>query len=374
MGQKVHPTGFRLGFNKTWRSRWYADKDYAKLLHEDIKLRDDPEDALHARRRLEDRDRARRQQAEDRHLHLAPRHHHRPQGDGSRQAEAGDPEEDQPRGLHQHPGDPEAGARRAADRRVGGDAAREARRVPPRDAQGGRVGAALRRARHQGARVGAPERRRDRALRVVPARPAAAADAARRHRLRLRAGVHDLRLHRRQGVALQGRAPGAADRPRRRLPGAAPPRRPRSAITELRNCAIGIGNHWELAMESIELRLPEFGIDRDLIYVDAEEGQVPQAAARPDGGQGLARVGRVVRRLRPEGARALLDDGAADRGGARRDDPVHQARRQDLGARVPGQADHQEAAGNPHGQGQGRARGVGVRRAARAGSCSRWKA
>ena len=40
MGQKVHPTGFRLGFNKTWRSRWYADKDYSKLLHEDLKLRD----------------------------------------------------------------------------------------------------------------------------------------------------------------------------------------------------------------------------------------------------------------------------------------------------------------------------------------------
>src|SRR6185312_6488017 len=40
MGQKVHPHGFRLGFNKTWRSRWYADKDYAKLLHEDLKLRD----------------------------------------------------------------------------------------------------------------------------------------------------------------------------------------------------------------------------------------------------------------------------------------------------------------------------------------------
>ena len=40
MGQKVHPYGFRLGFNKTWRSRWFADKDYAKLLHEDLKLRD----------------------------------------------------------------------------------------------------------------------------------------------------------------------------------------------------------------------------------------------------------------------------------------------------------------------------------------------
>jgi len=41
MGQKVHPYGFRLGFNKTWRSRWFADKDYAKLLHEDLQLRDD---------------------------------------------------------------------------------------------------------------------------------------------------------------------------------------------------------------------------------------------------------------------------------------------------------------------------------------------
>ena len=41
MGQKVHPIGFRLGFNKTWRSRWYADKDYADLLHEDLKLKRD---------------------------------------------------------------------------------------------------------------------------------------------------------------------------------------------------------------------------------------------------------------------------------------------------------------------------------------------
>jgi len=39
MGQKVHPYGFRLGFNKTWRSRWYAGRDYAKLLHEDLSLR-----------------------------------------------------------------------------------------------------------------------------------------------------------------------------------------------------------------------------------------------------------------------------------------------------------------------------------------------
>lgn len=41
MGQKVHPYGFRLGFNKTWRSRWYSEKKYAELLHEDLELRRD---------------------------------------------------------------------------------------------------------------------------------------------------------------------------------------------------------------------------------------------------------------------------------------------------------------------------------------------
>ncbi len=40
MGQKVHPIGFRLGVIRTWESRWYAEADYAKLLHEDIKLRE----------------------------------------------------------------------------------------------------------------------------------------------------------------------------------------------------------------------------------------------------------------------------------------------------------------------------------------------
>lgn len=39
MGQKVHPFGFRLGYIKTWSSRWYAEKDYSKLLHEDLKVR-----------------------------------------------------------------------------------------------------------------------------------------------------------------------------------------------------------------------------------------------------------------------------------------------------------------------------------------------
>jgi small subunit ribosomal protein S3 len=40
LGQKVHPIGFRLGINRTWESRWYADGDYAVKLHADLKLRD----------------------------------------------------------------------------------------------------------------------------------------------------------------------------------------------------------------------------------------------------------------------------------------------------------------------------------------------
>ena len=40
MGQKVNPIGFRLGINRTWDSRWFAGNDYARLLHEDLRLRD----------------------------------------------------------------------------------------------------------------------------------------------------------------------------------------------------------------------------------------------------------------------------------------------------------------------------------------------
>lgn len=39
MGQKVHPYGFRLGYTKPWRSRWFAKQGYATLLHEDLKLK-----------------------------------------------------------------------------------------------------------------------------------------------------------------------------------------------------------------------------------------------------------------------------------------------------------------------------------------------
>ena len=40
MGQKIKPIGIRLGINRTWDSRWYADRNYATLLHQDRELRE----------------------------------------------------------------------------------------------------------------------------------------------------------------------------------------------------------------------------------------------------------------------------------------------------------------------------------------------
>lgn len=40
MGQKVHPIGFRLGVIKSWDSKWYEEKHYARWLHEDIRIRE----------------------------------------------------------------------------------------------------------------------------------------------------------------------------------------------------------------------------------------------------------------------------------------------------------------------------------------------
>lgn len=47
MGQKVHPHGFRLGVNKTWDSKWYADREYQRFLHEDLRIRRFLKEKLH---------------------------------------------------------------------------------------------------------------------------------------------------------------------------------------------------------------------------------------------------------------------------------------------------------------------------------------
>ena len=46
MGQKTHPYGFRLVYNKTWHSRWYGESHYADMLHQDLALRKQLKDRL----------------------------------------------------------------------------------------------------------------------------------------------------------------------------------------------------------------------------------------------------------------------------------------------------------------------------------------
>ena len=46
MGQKINPVGLRIGVIRDWESKWYAGKDYADLLHEDIKIREYVENRL----------------------------------------------------------------------------------------------------------------------------------------------------------------------------------------------------------------------------------------------------------------------------------------------------------------------------------------
>ncbi len=59
MGQKVNPIGLRLGINRTWDSRWFANKnEYGKLLHEDMKIREVLMARIETGRDLQDRDRA----------------------------------------------------------------------------------------------------------------------------------------------------------------------------------------------------------------------------------------------------------------------------------------------------------------------------
>lgn len=47
MGQKVHPYGFRLGIINGWQSNWYADRGFAKMLHEDLRIRDHIKKRVH---------------------------------------------------------------------------------------------------------------------------------------------------------------------------------------------------------------------------------------------------------------------------------------------------------------------------------------
>ena len=114
MGQKVHPYGFRLGYTKPWKSRWFVERDYDKLLLEDVKLKNELKDKLKSAgvssieiERPGNKLRVIIKTA-------------RPgiiigrKGRGNRQAEAGRAEAHRPRSLYRHPGSAQARTRCAA--------------------------------------------------------------------------------------------------------------------------------------------------------------------------------------------------------------------------------------------------------------------
>ena len=236
MGQKVHPHGFRLGFNKTWRSRWFADKDYAKLLHEDLKLRDTLKKRFaHAGVSKIEIERAANKLKID--IHTS-----RPgiiigrkgtevdklkteiQKKTNREVFINIQEIQKPELDAQLIGESVAMQleKRVAFRRAMRKAVESALRFGARGIKV-RVSGRL-----NGAEIARSEWYLHGQLPLQTLRADIDYGFAR--------SVHDLRRDRRQGVALQGRAAGAADRPRRRLPDAAPPARERgSARTGSRN-------------------------------------------------------------------------------------------------------------------------------------------
>ena len=81
MGQKVNPIGLRLGVNRTWDSRWFASRgEYARLLHEDLKMRKHILDLAQAGRHLQGGHRAPAQEVPRDGAYRASRHPDRQEG------------------------------------------------------------------------------------------------------------------------------------------------------------------------------------------------------------------------------------------------------------------------------------------------------
>ena len=209
MGQKVNPIGLRLGINRTWDSRWYDDRDYAKLLAEDLKIRRFLEKRLAQAglSRIVIERPAKRARIT---IHTA-----RPGvviGKKGQEIEtlrkelaaltSGD--------VHLNIVEvrkPELDAKLVAENIA--QQLHAPRHLPPGDEARGAVGDAAGCPGHPGHLRRPAGRCRDRAQRVVPRGPGAAAHAARQRRFRPGHGAHALRHLRHQGVGVPRRDHGA---------------------------------------------------------------------------------------------------------------------------------------------------------------------
>ena len=341
MGQKVHPYGFRIGFNKTWKSRWFADKDYAKLLHEDLALRQNLKKRFQHAGVAKDRDRARREQAEDRHPHLAPGHHHRPQGTEVDKLK----QEIQKRTNREVFINIQEIQKPELDAQLIGEsvAMQLEKRVAFRRAMRKAVESAL--------RFGA------RGIKVRVSGPLNGAEIARSEwYLHGQLPLQTLRADIDYGFAEANTTYGQIGvkvwlYKGERLTPRVGPREEYGGDRgdRARSC--------RPARRAVDrrkrLRNDIMLMPKKVKYRKQQRGRMTGKAWR---GSDVSFGDYGLKAMEP----CWMTD-AADRSGARGDDTLHQAWRQDLGSRVPGQADHEEAAGNAHGQGQGRARGLGVR-------------
>ncbi len=211
MGQKTHPIGFRLGVIRTWTSKWYSEKNYAKWLHEDLRLKKFVKKKLgHAGVASVEIERAANKVKIN--IYTA-----RPgivigkRGAGvetlKKDVQALTENEVFLNILEVRKAETNAQLvaeniatqleRRIAFRRAMKKALQTAMKF---GAKGIRVACAR-----------PPRRRRDGPLRVVPRGPRAPAHPARGHRVRLHRGPHHLRHHRREVLDLQGRGAPPAD-------------------------------------------------------------------------------------------------------------------------------------------------------------------
>ena len=190
----------RLSSTRRRECLWYTNRDYAKLLVNRAEAGAEEAPSRTRAFRKSRTSRAANRLKVDIYT-STPRHHHRPQGHRGRQAETGAPEARQSRGLHQHPGDPEAELN--AQLISESVAMQLEKRVAFRRAMRKAVESALRFGRGA-SRCACPpaERRGNRALRVVSRGSSPCRSASRRHRLRLCGGEHDLRPDWHQGVAV----------------------------------------------------------------------------------------------------------------------------------------------------------------------------
>src|SRR5260221_4548409 len=159
------------------------------------------------------RNRTRSQQTGGAHFHRPARDHHRPQGRGNRQAQAGRAEAHQARSAHRHPGSASPGTGCHSGRGIDCAATGKAGGLSPRHAQIGRLSAAIWLQGNQSTRCGTFERRGNRPERVVSARPFAAADPSRGHRLWYCRSADHLRRHRGEVLDLSGRKRSEAQYP-----------------------------------------------------------------------------------------------------------------------------------------------------------------